>query len=149
MFSFSIWCLEHHLPMINNVITVSFLIIIPRDLAWERGSQIEWFGIFVDVIMKPLFETTRAFPEFDGIFLISFEETTQLTKNGHDVRLVWIQFAVKYFLHSIDGISDNDDFWHSFFNAGLIDAASNSKQFHLYACYEYCMMNCFDERMVG
>jgi len=60
--------------------------------------------------MKPLFETTRAFPEFDGIFLISFEETTQLTKNGHGVRLVWMQFAVKYFLHSIDGISDNDDF---------------------------------------
>ena len=60
--------------------------------------------------MKPLFEMTRAFPEFDGIFLISFEETIQLAKNGHSVRLVWMQFAIKYFLYSMDGISDNGDF---------------------------------------
>jgi len=53
---------------------------------------------------------TRAFPEFDGIFLISFEKTTQLAKNSHGVRLVWMQFAVKYFLYSMDEISDNDDF---------------------------------------
>jgi len=60
--------------------------------------------------MKPPFEMTRAFPEFDGIFLISFKETMQLTKNGCGVRLVWMQFAVKYFLCSMDGIGDNDDF---------------------------------------
>jgi len=60
--------------------------------------------------MKPPFETTRAFPEFDGIFLISFKETMQLAKNGHDVRLVWMRFAVEYFLGSMDGIGDNDDF---------------------------------------
>ena len=60
--------------------------------------------------MKLLFEMTRAFPEFDGIFLISFEKTTQLAKNSHGVRLVWMQFAVKYFLYSMDEISDNDDF---------------------------------------
>jgi len=38
--------------------------------------------------MKPPFEMTQAFPEFNGIFLISFKETMQLAKNGHGVRLV-------------------------------------------------------------
>jgi len=60
--------------------------------------------------MKPPFETTRTFPEFNGIFLISFEETMQLAKNGCGMRLVWMRFAVKNFLCSMDGISDNDDF---------------------------------------
>jgi len=49
----------------------------------------------------------------------------------------------------MDGIGDNDDFRHVFFDAGLIDAASNSKQFCFYACYECSMMNSFDERMIG
>ena len=149
MFSFSIQCLERHILLVDDIVTVSFLAIIPRDLVWERESQIEWFGIFVNVIMKPPFEMTRAFLEFNRIFLISFEETIQLAKNGRSVRLVWMWFTIEYFLRSIDGISDNDDFWHSFFNAGLIDATSNSKQFHLHTCYECCMINCFDERMVG
>jgi len=60
-----------------------------------------------------------------------------------------MRFAAKYFLHSMDGIGDNDDFRHVFFDAGLIDAASNSKQFCFYACYECSMMNSFDERMIG
>jgi len=53
---------------------------------------------------------TRAFPKFDGVFLISFKETMQLAKNGSGVRLVWMQFAVEYFLCSMDGVGDNDDF---------------------------------------
>ena len=60
--------------------------------------------------MKPPFEMTRVFPEFDGIFLISFEETIQLAKNGYGVGLIWVQFAIKNFLHSMDGIGDNNDF---------------------------------------
>ena len=147
MFSFFIRCLEHYLSLINDVIAVSFLAIILRDLAWERGGQIEWFGIFVGVIVKPLFETTL--PEFYGVFLISFKEIIQLTKNGRSMRLVWMQFAVKYFLCSMDRISDHNNFWHTLFNAGLINVTSNNEQFCLHACYEHCMMNCLDERMVG
>ena len=48
----------------------------------------------------------------------------------------------------MDGVSDNDDFLHIFFNAGLIDATYNSKQLSLHTCNEQCMMNCFDKRLV-
>ena len=136
-------------PLVNNVVTIRFLAIIPRYFAWVGGSRIEWLGIFVDILIKSLFEATRAFPKFNGIFMIFVKEMTQFAKNGRRVRLEWMRFAVKYFLRSMDGISDNDDFWHVFFNAGLIDAASNSEQFCFHACYECCVMNYFDERMIG
>ena len=149
MLSFSIWCLKGHFPLVDNIVTIRLLAIIPRYFAQVGGSQIEWLGIFVDVLMKSPFEMTQAFPKFNGIFMIFVKEMSQFAKNGHGVRLEWMQFAVEYFLHGMDGIGDDDDFWHIFFNAGLIDAASNSKQFHFRACYERCMMNYFDERMIG
>jgi len=74
---------------------------------------------------------------------------TQLTKNGHGVRLEWMQFAVEYFLCSMNGIGDDDDFRHVFFDAGLIDAASNSEQFRFRACYKRSMMDSFDKRIIG
>jgi len=49
----------------------------------------------------------------------------------------------------MDGIGDDDDFRYIFFDAGLIDATSNSEQFHFHACYEHSMMNSFDKRMIG
>ena len=49
----------------------------------------------------------------------------------------------------MDGIGDNNDFRHIFFDAGLIDAASNSEQFRFCACYEHSMMSSFDKRMIG
>ena len=60
-----------------------------------------------------------------------------------------MRFAVEYFLHSINGVSDDNDLGHIFFNAGLVDTTSDGEQFHFYACYKYCMMNCFGEKMVG
>jgi len=60
-----------------------------------------------------------------------------------------MRFAVEYFLRSIDGIGDDNDFRHDFFDSGLIDATSNSEQFCFRACYECRMMNSFDERMIG
>jgi len=149
VFSFSIRCLEGHLPLFDDVITIQFLVIIPRCFAGIWGSQVEWLGIFVDVFMKSLFEATRAFPKFNGIFTIFDKEISQFVKNGHSVRLKWMRFAIKYFLRSMDGISDDNNFWHVFFNAGLINAASNCEQFCFCACYEHCMVNCFDERLIG
>jgi len=81
--------------------------------------------------------------------MIFVKEMTQLAKNGCGVRLEWMQFAVKYFLHNMDRIGDNDNFRYIFFDTGLIDAASNSEQFHFHACYECSMMNSFDKRMIG
>ena len=60
--------------------------------------------------MKSPFEATRAFLNFNGIFMIFVKEMLQFTKNGCGVRLEWMEFAVKYFLCGIDGIGDNNDF---------------------------------------
>ena len=121
-----------HLSLVDDVITVDFLTVIPRDFIRKEGSWIEWFWIFVDIMVKPPFEITRTLPEFYRIFLFGIEEVTQLAKNSCDVGLIWMWFAIENFLHSIDRISNNNDFWHVFFNAGLVDATSNSEQL----CYD-------------
>jgi len=61
-------------------------------------------------MVKSLFEMTRTLSEFYRVFLFGIEEATQLTRNGCGVGLIWVQFAIKNFLHSMDGISNNDDF---------------------------------------
>ena len=149
MLSFSIWCLKGHFLLVDNVVTIRFLAIIPRYFARVRGDGIEWLGIFINVLVKSLFKMTRAFPKFDGIFMIFVKEMMQLAKNGHGVRLEWMRFAVKYFLFSMDGIGDDNDFRHIFFDVGLIDATSNSKQFCFHTCYECGMMDSFDKRMIS
>jgi len=60
--------------------------------------------------MKSPFEVTRAFSKFNGIFAIFDKEVSQFVKNGHSVRLKWMRFAIKYFLRSMNGISDDDNF---------------------------------------
>ena len=92
---------------------------------------------------------TRAFPKFNGIFMIFVKEMLQFANNGHGMRLEWMQFAVKYFLCGMDRIGDDNDFKHIFFNAGLIDATSNSEQFCFCTCYKCCMMNHFNERVIS
>ena len=149
MLSFSIQCLKGHFPLVNNVVAIRFLAVIPRYFTRVRGDEIEQLGIFIDVLVKSPFKTTRAFPKFNGIFVIFVKKMTQLTKNGHGVRLEWMQFAVEYFLCSMNGIGDDEDFRHVFFDAGLIDAASNSEQFRFRACYKCSMMNRFDKRIIG
>ena len=59
-----------------------------------------------------------------------------------------VRFAVKYFICSMNGVCYNDDLGDIFFGAGLVDTASDGKQFRLHACYERCMMHCFGEWMV-
>jgi len=60
--------------------------------------------------MKSPFEVTKAFPKFNGIFAIFDKEVLQFVKNSHGMRLKWMRFAIKYFLHSMDGIGDYDNF---------------------------------------
>jgi len=58
-------------------------------------------------------------------------------------------FAVEYFLYSVNRVSDDDDLGHVFFNAGLVDTASDGEQFCFCACYKHCMMNHFSKGMGG
>ena len=124
MLFFSIWCLKGHFPLVDNVVTIRFLTIIPRYFARVRGNGIKRLGIFINILVKSLFKVTRTFPKFNEIFVIFFKEMMQFAKNGHGVRLEWMQFAVEYFLRSMDGIGDDDDFRYVFFDACLIDAVS-------------------------
>ena len=82
MIFFSIQYLKCHFPLVNDVVTVRFLAIIPRDLVRKGRSRIEQFGIFINFMMKSSFEVTRTFPEFNGIFLVDVGKVTQFAKNG-------------------------------------------------------------------
>ena len=76
--------------MVDNIITIRFLAIIPRYFARVRGDRIERLGIFINILVKSLFKTTRAFPKFNEIFVIFVKEMMQLIMNGHGVRLEWM-----------------------------------------------------------
>ena len=41
-----------------------------------------------------------------------------------------------------------DNLWDVIFGAGLVDTASDGKQFRLHTCYERCMVYCFGEWLV-
>ena len=79
--------MKRHFPLVNDVVAVSFLAIIPRDLAKEKRSRIEQFRIFINFMIKSPFEATRTFPEFNRIFLVDVEEVMQFAKNGRGVSL--------------------------------------------------------------
>jgi len=68
--------LKGHFPLVDNVVTIRFLVIIPRYFARVRGDKIEQLGIFIDVLVKSSFKVTRAFPKFNGIFMIFVKEMT-------------------------------------------------------------------------
>jgi len=87
MLSFSIQCLKGHFSFVDNVIAIRFLTIIPRYFARIRGNRIEQLGIFIDVLVKFPFKATRAFPKFNGVFVIFVKEMTQLAKSSHNMRL--------------------------------------------------------------
>ena len=95
--------------------------------------------------MKSPFKVTWTFPKFYGIVTVRVEKFLQLTKNCNRVKLVGMGVAVKNFLCSVNGISYDDDLQNVILGAGLVDATSNSKQFHFSACYKQSMMNCFDK----
>ena len=90
MLFFSIQCLKDHFPLVDNVVAIRFLVIIPRYFARVRGDRIEQFGIFIDIFVKFPFKVARAFPKFNGVFVIFVKEMMQLAKNDHGVRLEWM-----------------------------------------------------------
>ena len=48
----------------------------------------------------------------------------------------------------MDGIGYDDDLRDEIVGVGLVDTTPNGKQFHLSACHEWSMMNCFGERVI-
>ena len=70
MFVFSIRYLKYHLSLVDNIITVSFLAIIPGNFARISGHQVEQFGVFVNIMMKPLFKTAWTFPKFNEVITV-------------------------------------------------------------------------------
>jgi len=98
--------------------------------------------------MKPPFKAAWTFPKFNGVIVVRVEEVSQLAENYCSMGLEEMRFAVEYFLCSMNGVRYNDNLGDVFFGAGLVDTASDSKQFHLHACYECCIMYCFGEWLV-
>ena len=99
-------------------------------------------------MMKPPFKAAWTFPKFNGVIVVRVEEVSQLAENHCSMGLEEMRFAVEYFLCSMNGVCYNDDLGDVFFGAGLVDTASDGKQFHLHACYECCMMYCFGKWLV-
>ena len=52
--------------------------------------------------------------------------------------------SIEYLLSCVNGVGDDNDFGDVFLVAGLINAASDSKEFHFSASDEDRMMNHFD-----
>ena len=148
MFAFSIRCLERHLLLVGDIITVSFLAIIPGNFARISRHRVERFGVFVDIMIKPPFKVAWTFPKFNGVVAVRVEEAPQLTENCCSMGLEGMRFAVKYFLCSVNGVRYDDDLGDVFFGAGLVDTASDGEQFRLHAYYKCCMMHCFGEWLV-
>jgi len=95
MFAFSIRCLEHHLPLVDDIVTVSFLAIIPGNFARISGRRVERFGVFVDIMMKPPFRAAWTFPKFNGVDAVRVEEAPQLAENRCSMGLEGMRFAVE------------------------------------------------------
>jgi len=57
-------------------------------------------------------------------------------------------FSIEYLFSHVNGVSDDDYFGNVFLVAGLINAASDSKEFCFSAGDKGRMMNHFDQRLV-
>jgi len=73
---FFIQSLECYLLLVDNVVTVDFLAIIPRDFARKGRQQIKWFQILVNSLVESLVEMAGAFSKFNRIFLSDSKEAT-------------------------------------------------------------------------
>jgi len=127
MFAFSIRCLERHLLLVDDIVTVSFLAIIPGNFARISGHWMEQFGVFVDIMMKPPFKVAWTFPKFNGVVAVRVEETLQLAENCCSMGLEGMRFAVKYFLCSVNGVHYDNNLGDVFFGVGLVDTTSDGK----------------------
>ena len=57
--------------------------------------------------------------------------------------------AVKFFFHSVNGVSYDDNLGDGFVGADLINATSDGKKLHLCASHECSMMYCLCEWLIS
>jgi len=136
VFAFSFRSLKHHLPLVDDVVTIRFLAKVSRDFARIYGSYCERFGVFIDVMVKSPFEAAWALPEFNGIGLIRAEELLQFMKDCSSMYLERVRFAIENLLCCVNRVCYNDDLGDIIHRAGLVDTTPDSKQFHFSACYK-------------
>jgi len=127
MIAFPFGCLECHLPLFDDVVAIRFLAKVPRYFTWVYRCYHERFGVFIDIVMKPPFDSTWALPEFNGFGIVRVEELSQFTKNCRSVNLERIGFAIEDFLWCMDRVRYNDYFGDVFNGTCLIDTTSDSK----------------------
>jgi len=144
MIAFLFRCLECHLPLFDDVVAIGFLAKVPRYFTWVYRCYREGFGVFIDIVMKPPFDSTWALPEFNRISVIRVEELLQFTKNCRSVNLERMGFAIEDFLCRMDRVHYNDYFGDIFNGTCLIDTISDSEQLRLHACYKRSVMDCLD-----
>ena len=146
---FSIWSLEYHLPLFDNVVAVDFLAIIPRNFARIDRQRIKQFWILVNSFVESLVETTGTFPKFNRIFLADSKEVIQFAEDGCSMNLIWMGFTIENFSRYMDGIGDDDDLKHILLIACLVDAASNREKLCFSTSDESYVMNRLDQRMIN
>jgi len=98
--------------------------------------------------MKSPLKAAQTFPKFYSVVGIRVEKFLQLMKNCNGVELVGMGVTVENFLSSMNGISYDNDLQDVILGAGLVDAASDGKQFSFSACYKQSMMDGFGERTI-
>ena len=136
MIAFLFRCLECHLPLFDDVIAIGFLAKVPRYFTRVYRCYREGFGVFIDIVMKPPFDSTWALPEFNRISVIRVEELLQFTKNCRSVNLERMGFATEDFLCHMDRVHYNDYFGDIFNGTCLIDTISDSEQLCLHKSCE-------------
>jgi len=75
--------LECHFPNFEDGVTFAFLVKVPRYFAQKKWNWVESFCFFINLIVKMPFEMAWAFPKFDGIVLMTYEEFVKIRKDGY------------------------------------------------------------------
>jgi len=74
--------LECYFPNFEDGITFAFFAKVPRYFVWKKWNWIEGFCFFIDLIVKMPFETAWAFPKFNGIVPMTYEEFAKIREDG-------------------------------------------------------------------
>ena len=125
----SIWCLESHFPMIDDIIAIFLFVVIPWHFARIHGQRVEGFWIPIDCFVKIPVEMTRTFPEFYRVALVNSKKAIEFTEYSHCMTLVRMWWGIKYLFCCMDGIGDDYNLEHIFFDTGLVNTTPNRKEF--------------------
>lgn len=81
MIALQVWCLKHHLPFVNKVITFIFLVQVPRKFAQKYRNQFEKFGFCVNDFVGMPIAMTWAFLKFNMILWMMREESSEILQD--------------------------------------------------------------------